>query len=229
MSEVFSRLALRFFQEVFSAAFVFFLPHQLACSLTLHHLFSCTPSVCLCVFSSHWLKLLCAAGLIRQNLNQGPYAHFSPHTHSARNKYTHNHTPSIQVLSDWLNRSVKGYCIDRWIVNVDFLPVECQCHHFLAAYSLATSRLVTNTGREAEGGDREGEEKSEWERQNSVAGSWWMGCNSSSSSGLHDNMPFPHPLCLFLLLIHFSAFVFFLILVEGVSFFPARLLISKTP
>ena len=112
VSEAFSSPLSQIFPRRFSAAFVFFfLVSQLAHSLfiTCSH----TLLLCVCACSSHLLKLLCAAGLIRHSPSRGPCAHFSPHTHSARNKYTHNHTPSIQVLSDWLNRSEKGYCIDR--------------------------------------------------------------------------------------------------------------------
>lgn len=97
VSEVFSLLSLRFFQEVFQLPlFFFFLISQLAHSLFI----TCSHALLLrvCVCSPHWLKLLCAAGLIRQNLNQGHYAHFSPHTHSARKQiYTQPHTKYSSV------------------------------------------------------------------------------------------------------------------------------------
>lgn len=64
------------------------------------------------------------------------------------------------------------------MVNVDFLPVECQCHHFSQPAAVAASRLLTNTEeKKARGwkdefvGEEGVAEKSELGRQNLVAGS----------------------------------------------------------
>lgn len=66
---------------------------------------------------------------------------------------------------------MKGYCIDRWIVNVDFLPVECQCHHFLQPTVLLPPDLW-QIQRERQRGRYRGR-RNEWIRETKF-GSWQL-------------------------------------------------------
>lgn len=118
---------------------------------------------CWCDMSDSKLKPWCTFSTTQ--------AHRDAHaqTHSDHNKYTHKHTrySSGEWVSEWVKGVMKGYCTDRWIGNVDFVLVECQCHHFLQPTVL---RQIRREGKRRE--DRRGRRK-EWIRETKFS-SWQL-------------------------------------------------------